>query len=86
MDMRTVDVKPEDVDPEMAQEMASVGIIPSDVPHFPGYKFCLAGQQFVVIGMATREEFLAAVEAAGLNADFFRYVPEKFNFIRVSTD
>ncbi len=71
---------------EVAQEIALVGIIPSRRGEPAGKKFTLAGQQFVVTGTATREEFLQAVEAAGLPVENFSRCPVDSTYLRISTD
>lgn len=78
--------KPGDVDLDTAREMALVGIVPTADYDPIGARFTMAGQVFVVIGRATREEWLSAVEAAGFNRSDFDG-PCPFNkFERIITD
>lgn len=74
------------VSPEIAEEIALVGIIPSSGLEPIGYRISINGQPFVVIGYATREEFVEAAKAAGLpHLERFRSVPLP-HFLRLSTD
>ncbi len=78
-----------------AMELEKVGIIPmvytgDGVPHPEdqiGLVFEVAGQRFMKTSVATREEFLAAVERAGLMNESFQSVASAADwFLRVSTD
>lgn len=72
----------------MAREIAAVGIVPEAPPCSRiGDRFYIAGHPFAVTGYATREEFLDAVNQAGLEDDEnFKAVPPGLHFLRVSTD
>lgn len=74
------------LDLRYAREMAAVGIIPSDPLDPIGHKFVLSGQNVIVTGYATREEFMAAVKATGMNVEMFHAMPARFKFQRISTD
>lgn len=82
------DLSDDQVDLSTAQEMARVGIIPTHKLRPIGTHFVMAGQNFTVIGEATREEFLAAVIAAGLGdyVQDFKGVPADYAFERITTD
>lgn len=78
-----------DIDRETAKEMVQVGIIPSaqsEEEEPIGHIFDLGGQRCVVIGYATRTEFLEAVKAAGFWGRGWEEVPSKYYFQRISTD
>jgi hypothetical protein len=75
-----------DVDAETCAEMALVGIVPSlespaEEPIV--HRFVMAGRMFEVTGYATREEFLAAVDRAGLSSPHFSAVPAEYNFQKI---
>lgn len=68
---------------EQAKEINLVGIIPSGELDPPGTIVHFGGYPFIVEGEATREEFLAAVEASGIPGAFlFRECPAPF-FLRI---
>jgi len=75
-----------EVDLETAQEIARVGMVATTRLYPVGHVYELCGQRFVVTGRATREEFLRAVEAAGLPRERFAQCPVQMLFDRVSTD
>lgn len=75
------------IDPKTAMEMISVGIIPSTAHPSIGTRDVMAGQPIVVVGYATRDEFLQAVADAELSDQpAFQACPHDINFIRISTD
>lgn len=76
----------QDVCEDTAREMALVGVIPVDELDPIGHVFEIAGQPFKVYGYCTKEEFLQAVEAAGMDPVPFYAIPETFKFERISTD
>ena len=74
---------------EQAAEIAKVGMCPSKAGPKKrpiGTRVKIAGHPFTVTGYATKEEFLAAVEAAGLPVRLFAGVPDGMYFQRLSTD
>lgn len=79
----------EDVDVDLAREMADVGIVPSTAgPETEpvGHCFLMAGQLFKITGYATRKEFLTAVAKSGRSPVPFMAVPDGMFFQRISTD
>lgn len=79
-------MKSSNVDAEMAQEVAKVGILPVRTAKPAGFHFELGGQPFVVTGEATREDFIAASKAAGFDFMDAKDVPASYTFLRVTTD
>lgn len=69
-----------------AEEIAQVGIIPTDDLDPIGDQFIMAGQVFVCGPEVSREEFFQAVRAANLPLDWFVSLPAGVKFQRVSTD
>lgn len=76
----------EDVGLSQAMEMARVGVIPSDKHDPVGSWLTLGGQRFVVVGHANKDEFLEAIENAGLDRQSYENVPDSYMFLRISTD
>lgn len=74
-------IAPADIDADTADEMARVGIVPSDEDDPIGYRFTMAGREFEVVAHATKADFLAAIKETGLNvAAFSAGVPDEFRF------
>ena len=78
MDSREVPVR-------AAMEIAAVGIVPSEIVRPIGHSFVMAGQTFSVTGVATRDEFTAALARERIPFAV-ENVPAGFVFLKVSTD
>ncbi len=83
-----VPVHPEDAPLWMAMEMATIGIVPAAQLKAVGFRFLMAGQEFIVTGHASREEFVAAAATVVAPEDVaaFCTIPAGMYFLRISTD
>lgn len=71
------------IPPEMAKEMADVGIVPTEDAEPVGTKFESGGVWYVWGELATREEFFEAFKKTGRSATIFARLPDTAKFQRL---